>query len=154
MKNWIIIADAARAAIFVPHVIGKKLQTVCEFSHPQSRAKNADILADRASQTQHARSAQFAPTMTAPTEPKMLEAEQFAKALAHELKHASDRHEFDRLALVAPPHFLGLLREALDEQVARKVVASLQADLTRIERHQLWTHLTGVIHSLSQGTNV
>lgn len=153
MKNWIMIADAARAAIFVPHVIGKELETVREFSHPQSRAKNADLLTDRSSQVQHARFAQFAPAMTAPTEPKMLEAEEFARTLAHELKRASDGHEFDRIALVAPPHFLGLLREALDEQVALKLVASLPADLTRIERHQLWPHLTAIIHSLSQGAN-
>ena len=91
--------------------------------------------------------------MTAPTEPKMLEGEEFARTLAHELKRASDGHEFGRIALVAPPHFLGLLREALDEQVARKLVASLPADLTRIERHQLWPHLTAIIHSLSQGAN-
>ncbi len=154
MKNWIMIADAARASIFVPHVIGKELETVREFSHPQSRARNSDLLTDRSSQVQHARSAQFAPAMTAPTEPKMLEAGEFARILAQELKHASDRHEFDRFALVAPPHFLGLLREALDDEVTGKLVASVPADLTRIERHQLWPHLTGVIHSLSQAANV
>lgn len=154
MKNWIMIADAARAAIFVPHLIGKELENIREFSHPLSRAKNTDILTDRSSQVQHARSSQFAAAITAPTEPKMLEAEEFARTLAHDLKHASDRHEFDRIALVAPPHFLGLLREALDDQVTRKLVASLPADLTRIERHQLWPHLTAVIHSLSQVANV
>lgn len=148
-----MIADASRAAIFVPHVIDRELETVREFSHPLSRARNSDLLTDRSSQVQHARSSQFAPAMTALTEPKMVEAEKFARTLADELKHASERHEFDRIALLAPPHFLGLLRQALDEQVARKLAASVPADLTTIERHRLWPHLTAVMHLLSQVAN-
>lgn len=144
MNNWILIADAARASIFVPHSQGE-LACIREFAHPNSRAKNSDLLADRASQAQHAFSAKYAAAINPTTEPKVFEARQFAKTLAEELKRAADQHEFDQIILAAPPRFLGLLRQELDETVARKLVTDLAVDLTRIERHQLWPHLSAAI---------
>ncbi len=45
-------------------------------------------------------------------------------------------HRYDRLILVAPPHFLGTLRQVLDAQVQACVVAELDKELVaeRLDR--------------------
>lgn len=149
MRNWILIADAATARIFARRIEEKELDLVRELSHPLSRAKGVDLLTDRPGRTRQPSRGAYASTMQAPTAAKAIEAEEFARQLSHELKHALDRREFEQVAILAPPHFLGLLRQALAEQVARRVVFSGSADLTHIERRALWPHLCDAIAALS-----
>ncbi len=45
------------------------------------------------------------------------------------LERGRVEHRYDRLILVAPPHFLGTLRQVLDAQVQACVVAELDKEL-------------------------
>ena len=47
------------------------------------------------------------------------------------------RLQYERLVLVAPPRFLGLLRECLDAKVARMVAASLHKDASRASAEEI-----------------
>lgn len=54
----------------------------------------------------------------------------FARRIAGYLDKARHRQRYDRLLLVAPPRFLGQMRDALGEEVARLVADDLDRDLS------------------------
>jgi protein required for attachment to host cells len=150
MRNWILIADASRASVFVPHPDRKELERVREFSDPLGRAHSADLATDRPGRTRAATpGGSFAPAMAAHTDPRAAEAERFARHIAIQLAVAHGRYEFNQLALIAPAHFLGLLRHALDGQVAKTVVSSVPMDLTPIPHRDLWPHVGDVTRAFS-----
>ena len=150
MRNWILIADASRASVFVPHPDRKELERVREFSNPLGRAHSADLAADRPGRTRSATpGGNFTPAMAAHTDPRAAEAERFARHIAIQLAVAHGNREFDRLALIAPAQFLGLLRHALDGQVAKTVVSSMPMDLMPIPHNDLWPHLADVTRAFS-----
>ena len=56
--------------------------------------------------------------------------ELFAKRIGEYLDKARNDHRYDRLYLVAPPKFLGMLRGKLDKEVEKLVVDELDKDLS------------------------
>ena len=72
----------------------------------------------------------------------------FARQIAHALDAGRDAHAFDTLALVAPPHFLGLLRKSLSPTVRRTVITSAHEELTWMQPQELSDHLSDVIAAL------
>ncbi len=50
-------------------------------------------------------------------------------------------HAYQHLVLVAEPRFLGQLREALDEQVSRHVVATVDKDYAQLDERDLLDRL-------------
>jgi protein required for attachment to host cells len=56
-------------------------------------------------------------------------AERFAAVLADVLEEGRIAHQYASLVLIAPPRFLGQLREALTPQVRHGVVADVAKDL-------------------------
>lgn len=149
MRNWIVIADVSKATIYAAYSENRQLERVRELSHPLSRSKNADLRSDRAGRMRQPARGYYGSPVQSPTEAKTIEAEVFARELAHELKHALDQHEFEQLGLIAPPHFLGILRQALDEQVARKVAYSASLDLVPFDDKELRPHLQEALDALS-----
>lgn len=71
------------------------------------------------------------------TDAKEVEAIKFAQALANKLDKGCRERSFDRLVLVAPPHFLGLLKGALDDQVHKRLALTISKDLTGFEAREL-----------------
>jgi protein required for attachment to host cells len=149
MENWILIADAARAFAFVPLPVQKELRQVREFIDPLGRAKGADMLEDRPGRTRNPGSRSVAPALQSHTDIRAVQAVQFARHLAQELKRARQGREFEQLALIAPPQFLGLLRHALDGELSKIVVASAAMDLTSIPPRDLWPHVQGILKAFS-----
>jgi len=52
---------------------------------------------------------------------------------------------FDRLILVAPPGFLGDLREELPKGLKDKLVDQITSDLTNMPQQRLQTHLKNIL---------
>jgi len=69
----------------------------------------------------------------------------FSRALADKLRHARVQNQFDRLVLVAPPRFLGLLRSSLDGPTSQLVIGSIHKDLATSNEAELIQHLGEVI---------
>lgn len=59
------------------------------------------------------------------------EKEQFAKEMADRLYRQAHAGRFDRLVVVAPPAILGRLRQEFHGEVAKRVIAEIDKDLTR-----------------------
>src|SRR5688572_5818972 len=130
MKLWILIADKSRGRVFASAGRGRDLTEVRGFVHPAGRQGDREILTDRAGRVRTGLAGRAVTALSPHTDPKEVEAERFAAELARVLDHAREREEFNALALIAPPHFLGLLRDRLDEQTRQRVVASEHKDLT------------------------
>ena len=69
----------------------------------------------------------------------------FARLLADKLQHARVQNQYQRLVLVAPPRFLGLLRASLDGPTSQLVLASIHKDLAISKEAELIKHLGEVI---------
>lgn len=70
------------------------------------------------------------PAAAPDTAPKWVEAQKFARQLAGRLEAGLNARAYDSLAVVAPPQFLGLLRQVLSENVKSHSVLWLDKDLT------------------------
>jgi len=51
--------------------------------------------------------------------------------------------EFDELVLVAPPAFLGLLRDNLSANAMKRVVQSIDKNLAQLDEAQIREHVFG-----------
>jgi len=146
-KVWVVVADASRARLFLAETPRGPLVELEDAAHSAARLQDHELLSDRAGRSfdiqGHHRHA-----MEATTNPHDQEAQRFAHELAERLRVHHNAHDFDGLVLVAAPRFLGLLRGALDEQVAKQVLASLDLDLTRIPSpSEVQSHLPDPIYA-------
>ncbi|MDQ3262725.1 MAG: host attachment protein [Myxococcota bacterium] len=64
-------------------------------------------------------------------------AEDFAHQLAGYLEESLEKNQFERLILVSPPEFLGLLRAGLSKPVQDRVVDSMNKDLVSLPMDEL-----------------
>ena len=59
-----------------------------------------------------------------------LEEDRWAKEAAEELKKRALRNDFDALAIIAPPKVLGVLRKEFHKEVERRIVLTLNKEMT------------------------
>jgi protein required for attachment to host cells len=143
--TYILVADGARARLYVNHGVGKGLQPVSGATHKADlHHHDRDILADKPGRAYNSvgegRSA-----MEPQTEWHRFEKHKFAREMAKVLDAAAAGKAFDRLVLVAPPATLGDLRTELSDVTRKMVTAELPKDLTRHAEQELPAHLEGVL---------
>ncbi len=66
--------------------------------------------------------------MESKTSPKDVEVEHFAHELAGVLHHGHGQQSFANIILIAPPHFLGLLRKLIHHTVSKLIGTTLDKD--------------------------
>jgi protein required for attachment to host cells len=133
--TWIVVADSSHARIFQLRDGRLPAEEILDLANPLGRADNRQLASDGHGQY-------FGPDghgHTAPRveEPVQHEVRQFARLIGHRLDHAAAQQSFQRLALVAAPRFLGLLRESLDKQTRKLVTAELAKNVAAFARHDL-----------------
>lgn len=137
--TWVLVANASQAVLYLNEGPGKGLQKLRELTHEASRRKSGELVSDRPGHnTGHgtARGA-YEPAKT----PKEIEADRFAGELAHELAAGRAQHAYQRLVLVASPHFMGRLKQHLDLHVQQLVTAAVEKDYTKATPRELAGHL-------------
>lgn len=154
MNTWIVVADTARARFFrvarqqsparklvhdpLNHEPTDVLVEIEALFHPESRLPDRALASDAPGLSSVAgMRSKFG--MDEKVTPKEAEGIRFAKELALVLK-AQNRH-YDRLYLIAPSHFLGLLRSSLDASVSTKIVLEIDQDLSRLGAEEIRGHL-------------
>ncbi|HUI26373.1 MAG TPA: host attachment protein [Candidatus Kryptonia bacterium] len=143
--TWILVSDASRARLFATTGKLKPWTLVQELDHPKSRLKGQDITTDKAGRMRQSFGAGSRPAMASPTSTKEVEAEHFTQELAALLESGHGRNEFSRLVLVAPPHFLGLLRKLLSPPLIKRIAATIDKDLTQLHERDLPERLADVL---------
>jgi protein required for attachment to host cells len=153
MRTWILIADASRARI-VEVEDDQRLRLVREVSYPKGRARAQELVSDEPGRMVKGRGRQVLSAMDSRTSPHEVEAGHFAAQLAHLLHDGRVHKKYDSLALVAPPHFLGLLREELDPETAKMVVSAVHRDYTHAPEHELHHHLGDTLAEISKAAHL
>ena len=126
--EWALVADAQRCRILERRIpLGRwqeRTEEAVEVANPPSR----ELGTERPGRT-HESSGTARHAIEPKTDPHRQAKQDFARLLADRLEARAAK--FDRLLLVAPPAFLGDLREALGEAARRRLAGTLDKDLTR-----------------------
>ena len=133
--TWIIAADSSRARILQVTDRGRHLDEIDDLQNPEGRAHDRELISDA-----HPR---FSGPGGGPgsdrqeMSAKEHATELFAKRIADYLESARTAHRYDRMHLIAPPKFLGRLRQALGKDTARLVAEELPKDLSWLNAREL-----------------
>jgi len=140
-KTCIVVADGARARVFMDFGADDGLHPVLLDEMEGDRRPSREIGSDRPGRTfESADTARhsYAPRVDWHTFEKHL----FARRVVEAIKRTEARHGIDGLILVAPPKALGELRAALPEALHRRLKAEVHKDLTGLSEHDLMARLT------------
>lgn len=145
-RTWVLIADGSRAKVVHVARAGGRFLQVDDMTLSIDLPKSGDLLADRPGRTFDSVGAgRHAKENTA--DPHRELKRTFAGTVVHQLRRAMLARRFDRLILVAPPSFLGDLREELPKDLRNKVAGEVNSDLTNMPEQELHAHLADVLAS-------
>ena len=137
MTSWVLVANGSEARIYNRTTNHKELEMVSEHRHPESRMKSGDLISDRSGNYQSGSSSMGHGSSQEPNPPKEHEMERFAQELADTLDQGRTANKFNRLVLVSPPHFSGLLNKQLNKQVKSLISSNVGKDYTKVAEHKL-----------------
>jgi len=139
-NTWILVADAARARLFELTRKGADPVEIACYSYPEGRSPGREHDHGRLPRVQESNS----PSRHA-IEPRTSlrdkHAHRFADTLSAVVQQGRQDGCYDKLILMGPPRFLGVLHDSLDEQTAARVVGEVRNDLLTLTPAQLRTHL-------------
>ncbi len=143
--NWVVVADRAIARIF-EQLDGpcSELRSVTTLRHPESRERMSDEVTDGPGSFAGGNIAGHE-SGEPQTDYRHRTAEVFAREVAEYLEAARQRREFGQLTIVAPPLFLGTLREAMSAPLARFIRHELHKDYTHLDGEQIRRHVKKVV---------
>ena len=72
-----------------------------------------------------------------------IEAENFSREIGRFLDKARTDHRYDRLLLIAPPRFLGMMRKQLGKEVEKLVQEEIDKDLSWFDVREIERYLEG-----------
>lgn len=141
--TWIVSADTGRARIFSESDPNSPLQEIEDMVNPEARTRTSDEYTDRmgpraAGQSTHKTGGALPTSLYEPQQtPEEREEQVFARDICAMLLKAKQEGRFDRLALVAAPRFLGVLRMQLDPQLKQFVIYEIDKDYAHSNGQQL-----------------
>jgi protein required for attachment to host cells len=139
MKAWVLVANSSVAKIFASDKLRTgELKVVGEFDHPESRKKVSELMTDKPG---HYKAESGAYGSFSKSEPKLVEADHFALQLLHELKAGWDKHNFEKLIIVTPGHFHGILKKHLHHYFKHLEINHIDKDYTKYTVTELHTSL-------------
>jgi protein required for attachment to host cells len=130
--TWIVAADSSRARIL--QVAGRqRLDEVESMVNPEGRLQDRELTTD-ANPRLHGPGG-----LSAREEPSAVDhaVELFSKRIGGYLEKARTDHRYDRLMLVAPPKFLGLMRKELGKEVEKLVLDEVPKDLAWLNAREI-----------------
>ena len=138
--TWVLVADSGRSRLFSWTEPKGGLTEIQDDVNPAARLREGELISDRpgAGHESHGHGQHpKAPEHSA----KAQSSQEFARELAQHLKDALNRHEYERLVLVSPPEFLGILRGELDSEVCHLVEEVIGLDLTKLTPEEIGKRL-------------
>lgn len=136
--RWIVVASRTDARIFTWNAHAAELRLLLELENAEGRLKTAALETDRPGM---AFRAQGRHPMATKHPAHERAAERFAAEVAKVLESARNDNRVTSLVLVAEPHFLGLLRAALDHSTAAMVEKTIGSDLASLSIAEAGAHL-------------
>lgn len=137
---WIVVAESSRARIFTADSPTARLTELETLANPDARLHDRELSSDlpgvtfdSGGQGRHVKEQQVGPKAQA--------AVRFAEQVAARIEAGRTGGEFKRLALVAAPEFLGLLRDKLSAPARALVVAGIAKNVAQLSADDIRAHL-------------
>lgn len=131
-KIWVVIANSSKAEIYAV-TPGEKIEKVHQTDFPDGRKKSRDVYSDKPgrgfSRMGHSVGQGVRHALSTETDLHEHERQVFGHEIAEILRKAHAEHLFEKLALIAPPEFLGDLRQILPDSVRKAIYKELNKDL-------------------------
>lgn len=128
MTTYIVVADAARARLFTRDALQLKERE--SLVHAEGRLHEGDLVTDNGADV-HDSMSTAARSSGGENTALQHQARLFAKLVAERLYQARVDNSLEKLILVAPPKFLGLLRDKIDAVTSKRVIHTLAKDLSK-----------------------
>jgi protein required for attachment to host cells len=124
----VLVADGTKALFLRNHGDQNQIDLRTEAHDKREDRKDREIKTD-APGAQSPRVGIGRDTMEE-TDVHQQEEDRWVKEAAEELKQRALRNDFDALAIIAPPKALGVLRKELHKEVERRIVLTLNKEMT------------------------
>lgn len=134
----VVVAEQSRARLFIRDRAKKIFRELEDMTNPEGRLHEQEFMSDKQGRSydsmgnnRHA--------MEQKTGPARQAAIRFAKDICRQLE--SLRNDYEKLILVAPPMFLGLLRDNLPDPLAKQVVREISKELVQKSPEEIEKYL-------------
>ncbi len=136
---WVVNVNSNSCKVYEYTKHPAALRLVKEFSAPQTKLKNSELITDRPGHYQGGESARgaYEPRLEA----KDIEIENFLRKIAKALNKDRNEHQLTNLILIAPSSSMGILTKYLDKQVSDLISHHLHKDLLKYTEPQLLAFL-------------
>lgn len=134
--TWVLVADCGRSRLFSLEAPHGELSELTDAINPEARLHESDLASDRPGMEFDSRGQGRHP-MPAEHSHKEQSSEVFAQLLGEDLLHGLDAGRYERLVLISPPEFLGILRQKLDQRVCQRIAEVVGLDLTKADAGEI-----------------
>ena len=124
----VLVADGRKMLFFRNAGDENQIDLRTEAHEARTDRKNGDLRTDAPGTTQQ--SFGYGHSTYEETDFQQQEEDRWIKDAAAELKTRALRNDFDALAIVAPPRALGTLKKCLHKEVARRVVKTINKEMS------------------------
>lgn len=124
----VLVADGRKVLFFRNHGDENQIDLRTEAHDKRADRKDSDIKTDAPGAQQQ--SFGYGRSTYEETDFHQQEEDRWVKDAADELKQRALRNDFDALAIVAPPKALGVLRKELHKEVERRIVCTVNKEMT------------------------
>lgn len=142
-KVWIVVADGARGRFFR---LSEDRELVSAYAHELvgEMLANRDVVSDRPGRT-FDRGGDGRHAMEPHSDPKRHAKTVLAREIGRLLEEERKKQSFDQLVIVAPPQFLGDLRNEMTKPLQGLIAKEINKDLSKLAPHQLKIQLSDVL---------
>jgi protein required for attachment to host cells len=130
---WILVCDAGKARLFETRNNNPTWHAVELLLHEESRSKASELVTDQEGSRSSEGGSVHHNALAPASSPKEVEKERFAHTLVSTLDRAMRGTRFRKWVLVAPPHFLGLVKKELTGELQKHLMATVDKDLNDVD---------------------
>jgi protein required for attachment to host cells len=141
MAHWVLIGDASGVRIFSTKGRMDRLEIVKEIPNPEGRKRTQELVSDEPGRVAKGGASRTKSAMDPRTNAHEEAAIDFARSVSYMLDHELQAGTYSSLSVVAPAHFLGLIRSMLSKKVAHHIHSTLTKDLVNVSADDLPSHL-------------
>lgn len=147
--DWILVADRSRAVVLhaLPNGIGP-FPVLSSYLHAEGRLRSQDRDSDVWGRVQHPGGAR---STVEPHEDRWhVEASRFAKELVGTLEHEFRNGRFERLVVIAPAPFLGVLRAEWPQLLRNCIIKEQVENLLGMPESERQKKLAEIMESVNE----
>jgi protein required for attachment to host cells len=144
--QWVVVADRSRARVFQTDGNLDQLQEVQDLLNPEGRQDEADFRHDAKGHYNGKSERQQGHTAEPHVTKEKHDEAMFSREVSRLLDQGCDTQRYDSLVMVAPPEFLGLLRQQLSKRVEQRITQELGMELANWSALQIRSYLKQHLH--------